>query len=1023
MKIWDLSIKKPVTVFMGLVCILVLGTISLFKLKLAFLPEVDFPFIVVYVSYPNQSPDLLEREVARPLEEALSTLKGVKKITSRTSADEVNIQMEFNWGMELDLIRLELGLKIEEVKPTLPGEIRQISIFSFNSQEIPVVQGRISAPGIDLSENYDLLEKHIKRRLERIPGVAKVELGGVLPKEVSIELKLDKINAHRVDVGRVIERLSQDNVTLSSGKIKTNGLVYNVRSQGKIGSLEEFENLVINDQGLLLKDIADVLYEEPPIGYRRHLDGDKALALDVFKESTANTVDVASEVLAAIEGDIANDPVLQGISLFVWQDQAKEITSGLNGLTQAGMFGAFFAVLVLYLFLRRLSATLMVATAIPISIIGSFIVLYAMGYTLNVLTMMGLMLAVGMLVDNAVVVLESIYNKSLQGLSAVEATREGTREVIVALVAATSTTIIVFFSLVVSDNNELAVWLGAIGLTISITLITSLLVSTTVIPLFASRFLKRAKASAAKPKEMKLIAWYGRLLDVSLRHPWWTMVALLVLMGSVVFPFGQLSRFKGTSYKNNRLYMEYEFHDFFFVSDVEKAVNQVEAYLESKREEWGLKSIYSWMRENEGATTILFEDEHMPFEEYKEIRTTIREEMPDVAGVSFVFGDDDRDSNQSVQVQLFGTDTRVLKEEGEKIARMIESIPNLFDVRSGEQSGKKELQVSVDREQANLYGINPDTIAQVFGFTLGSTYLPRFHHGEHETEVTLGLRIEDRATIQDISAITLNNGIKLGSLAKFELKDRPSVITRVDRKARQVVKATYEGDAYSEMIKEIETRLDAYQFPAGVSWSWSDRILREENEMADMLLNLVLALILVYLVMASLFESLTQPFIVFSTILFSMVGVSWALYFTRTDMDIMAMIGVMILIGIVVNNGIILMDRFNQNRERGLPLEEAIRQAARERIRPILMTASTTIIGLVPMAIGNSGIGGAYYFPLARCVMGGLASSTVLTLIGLPYIVVASHKARLALGRFNRWIGRQIARPFRRPRRRKLAQV
>jgi len=1016
MKLWDLSIKKPVTVLMGLVCLLTLGAISYQRLKLAFLPTVDFPRMWVFVSYPNQNPELLEREVTRPLEEALATLKGVEKISARTSADDVSVQLDFSWGMELDLIRLELGLKVEEVKPSLPSEIRNISIFSFNTDDIPVVEGRISAPGVDLSENYDLLEKHVKQKLERISGVGKVELGGVLPKEVSIELILDKLNQHQVDVGEIIQRLSRDNVTLSLGKIRDDGLTYNVRGMGKFESLDAFENLVVNDQGLKLKDIADVLYEEPPIGYRRHLDGAKALALEVYKESTANTVETAREVRRVIEEEIAADPVLQGVNLFVWNDQAREITNGLNGLTRAGLYGALFAVLVLFVFLRRLIPTLIVATAIPISIIASFIFLYALGYTLNVLTMMGLMLAVGMLVDNAVVVLESIYNKSVQGLSAKEATREGVREVIVALIAATSTTIIVFFSLVIADDNELAVWLGAIGMTISLTLLASLLVSTTVIPLFASKLLKPPDRDH-KPKQPRIIAIYSRLLERSLRWPKLTFLALTALILFSFVPFGMLDQFQGTSYRNNRLYVEYEFHDFFFVSDVEEVANQVETYFETKRDEWGIRSIYSWMTENEGATTLLFEDENMSFDRYKEIRKTVREELPEVGGVTFLFGDDDQDSSQGVRVQLFGTDTATLKGVGRKLEPLLADIEGLYDVRPGVKDGKKELQVSVDRDQANLYGVNPETISEVFGFTLRGMYLPRFRYGDRETEVTLGLRIEDRATIEDISEIRISDGVKLGSVANFEYVDSPGVIERVDRKAYYSVRATYEGDDYAGMQEEIERRLDNFQFPAGVSWSWSDRVLQEQDEMQNMLLNILLALIMVYLVMASLFESLLQPVVILvSTICYSMVGVGWMLLFTRTEFDVMAMIGMMILIGIVVNNGIILMDRYNQIRAEGVSVPRAARRSAKERIRPILMTASTTIIGLLPMALGNSGMAGAYYFPLARTVIGGLASSTVLTLIGLPTILVIGWRMRRSFRRliikFKRRGGWVLLDPF-----------
>ena len=991
MRLWDLSIRRPVSVFMGLVCILVLGYVSARQLKLAFLPKVDFPAMWVFVTYPNQSPQILERDVTQPLEEALSTIKGVDKITSETTADTVTIRLDFKWGMTLDLIRLELGLKIEEIKPDLPDGIRQVQIFSFNTNDIPVVEGRISAPGIDLSENYDLLERHVKQRLERIPGVGKVELGGVLPKEVSIELRIDAIKAHDVDVQSIINRLAMDNVTLSAGKVKTRGMVFNVRTLGKIESLEAFQNLVVDDRGLLLREVADIYYEEPPIGYRRHLDGDFALAVVVYKESTANTVDVATEVNRVINEDIGSDPLLQGISLLVWGDQAKQITNGLRSLSEAGLYGALFAVLVLFLFLRRMTATLIVAAAIPISILGSFIFLYAFGYTLNVLTLMGLMLAVGMLVDNAVVVLESIYQKHLNGLNAVEATKQGTKEVIMALIAATSTTMIVFLSLVVSDENELSVWLGAIGLTICFTLAMSLLVSITVIPLFASRFLRVGKKTVIK-KDNKLMNWYSGLLDWTIRRPGWTTAILLTVIAAAFVPFQFLSKFEGSALKTHRLVLEYEFNDFFFLSEVEDRVDQVEAYLESMRSEWEVESIYTWMRENEAVTVLTFEDENLPFERFKAIRKAMRDGLPEMGGVAYRFDDDDNESDQAVRIQLFGSDSFVLEQVAMQVGEAIQDIDGIYDIKAVQKSGKKELQVTIDRERANKYGINPETISQVFGFTLGGTYLPRFRYGDRERDVTLGLRIQDRATIEDVSSIPIGGKVTLGSVAEFKFEDRPGQIRRVNRKAHHVVRATYEGEEYKEMMESVEARLNDLNFPPGVSWSWSDRVLKDEDQMADMFSNLLLALILVYLVMACLFESLVQPFMILFTIPFSLFGVSWFLLITQTEFGVMSAIGLMILLGIVVNNGIVMMDHINQLKRGGLELVEAVRRGARERIRPILMTAATTVIGLIPMAIGQSGIGDAYYFPLARCVIGGLTSSTILTVVGLPWVILSHDK-------------------------------
>jgi HAE1 family hydrophobic/amphiphilic exporter-1 len=981
---------------------MLLGYISLKDLKLSFLPTVDFPRMWVVVRYPNQNPEILERLVARPMEEALSTLEGVKKIQSTTSADFVNLRLDFDWGDSLDLIRLNLGIKVEEARSSLPSGVQQVQIFSFNTSEIPVIQGRISAPGIDLSDNYDLLEKHVKQKLERVPGVAKVELQGVAPKEVFIDLRIDKILEHHIDVQSIINRLSQDNITIGAGMMKNGGLSYALRADGKIKSLDEFRNIVVHNRGILLRDIADITYEEPPIGYKRHLDGASALALEIYKESSANVVEVAREANRVIDEDISNDPLLKGISFFVWEDQAKAITEGLDSLTQSGLWGALFAILVLYVFLRRLDATLIVALSIPISIFGAFIWLYALNYTLNILTLMGLMLAVGMLVDNAVVVLESIYQKSLEGLSRREATMQGTREVIMALIAATLTTMIVFLSLVISDKNQLSIWLSSLGLTISFTLGTSLLVSITVIPLFTSKFLK-PRMKENKPKRSIILTLYSHILNWSMKHQGWTGFILVALIASILFPATRLDQFEGKATKTSRLALEYEFHDFFFMSDVEKVINQVEAEIEPHRKDWGLNSVYSYMEDNNGVTILLFEDVNISPEQFKTIRKDLRKILPDVGGVTYRFDDDEEDSAQAIRVQLYGPDRPSLEKAGTQVVDILNRTEGLFDAKPNTPKGKQELRVVVNREKASRYGLSPQTVSQVFGFSLGGTRLPRFSNGKKETDVNLGLRIQDRATMEDVSKLMIGKNVRLGSVIEFKYIDQPDTIRRVNRKAFYGIRATYEGENFGDMKQAVEDQLNLINFPPGVSWTWSERMMREENEMTDMMFNLLIALILIYLVMASLFESLTQPLMILSTIVFSLVGVYWFLYVTGTSFEIMTTIGLMLLLGIVVNNGIVMMDHINQLKNSGLSLKEAVQRGAEERIRPILMTAGTTIFGMVPMAIGSSGIGDAYYFPLARCVIGGLFSSTLLTLVGLPFIILTSN-------RFWNWIKRTMSR-------------
>jgi HAE1 family hydrophobic/amphiphilic exporter-1 len=406
MQLPRLAVTRPITTAMILISVLVLGGIAIVRIPLAFLPEVDAPFIGVIIPYPNSNPWQVEKEIVKPVEEVLATLPSVKTLNGQADADQAQIFLEFDWGLDLDIVRMQVSEKMDQIKPELPANIGEILIFSFNTNDIPVVQARVSAKGVDLSESYDLIESRILNRIRRVPGVARVDLDGVLPREIDVDLVLDRVREHNVDVGALIQNLqgSASNVVL--GQIEDGGLRFTARALGKFTSVEEIGNLQINEQGLRLKDIAEITYEEPPIIHGRHLDMEFAVGLIVFKESTANTVDVVRRTMSVIRNDINNDPLLKGVNVFVWEDQGNEIMGGLTGLLKAGTIGALLAVFSLYFFLRRFDSTFIVSLSIPFSIMAACGIMYFMGKSLNILSMMGLMLAVGMLVDNAVVVLE-----------------------------------------------------------------------------------------------------------------------------------------------------------------------------------------------------------------------------------------------------------------------------------------------------------------------------------------------------------------------------------------------------------------------------------------------------------------------------------------------------------------------------------------------------------------------------------------------------------------------------------------
>jgi len=965
-----LAVDRPVSTLMLLVSILAVGTISLFRLPLEFYPKLSIPFVAIVVPYPNSNPTQIEKTVARPLEEALATLPDLKTIRSSSDADQCMVQMEFDWGLDLDVLRMLVREKVDQVRPSLPDEVRDIQVYSFNTSDIPVVQSRISAPGVDLSSNYELLESRVLNRLRSVPGVARVTLDGIEPREIFIDLRIDKIKAHRVDVGALIARLRGINSSISLGRISEDGKRYSARAMGSLGSMDEIGQLVIDERGLRLGDIADITYEEPPVAHARLLNREKAIGLNIFKESTANTVATVEAVQRVLGGEIAKDPLLKGINLFVWEDQAREIRAGLEDLSQAGLIGGLLAIGVLFVFLRRWDSTLIVAASVPISLLATTAVMYFSGRNLNVLSMMGLMLGVGMLVDNAIVVLESIDRKHRIEPDTKRSAHLGASEVAVAITASTLTSVIVFLPLVLGGKDDLTIFLGEAGFAIAVSLIASLVVSLLMIPLMAVRIMGRRGTTDTAGGLSWLEDRYASVLGWTFRHRAWTfaIVTVCFVAGFVPFAAGWIETNTFSGSINRRLFLRYEFTDFTYKSGARRVVDQMEDYLWQHRDEFKVRDIYS----------------------------------PVIPGVKARFENEDESSESTTffAVKLFGNDLERLNDWAEKVAVALEGIDDIEDVTTSARTTRREVRARLDSDHAASLGLDPQDMADIFAFTLGGIRLPRLNTGDREADINLALAREDRENLEDLSALNVGAAedgrpVQLAEVAEFEVVSQAQSIERENRKIRAHVRAAFEGEGeFGETQEKITEMMDGIGLPPGISWSWNRRIEQEEEQGQQMALNFLLALFLVYVLMASLFESLAQPFAILFAIPFSLIGATWFLTLTGTPFNLMANMGVLILMGIVVNNGIVLLDRVNHYRREGLSREDAAIRAGRDRLRPILMTASTTILGLVPLALGSAGVGGwAYYYPLARTVMGGLMSSTFLTLIVLPYINIGVESA------------------------------
>ncbi|MCP4546760.1 MAG: efflux RND transporter permease subunit [bacterium] len=1007
MNLPQFAIRRPVTVLVVTAAILVLGIVSMSRLKLDFLPKVDMPFVSIWMPYPNAVPGQVEREIVRPVEEIMATLGEMRNMSSWAGRDGGWVNLEFDFSRDIDILRLEVKEKMEQVRPILPDDLRQYFIFTFNTNDIPVMEGRISAHGRDLASSYDLLERRIINPLSRVEGVGRVEVDGIAPKDVTIYLLLDKIIEHGIDVGGLFTRLNSSNIDLSLGMVNNGRQRINVRSLGQFRSLDDVENLIVSEAGLRLKDIAEIIYSEPLPTYFRQLNGESAIAFTIQKASGANIVDVSRNVKRVLD-EISQDPSLNGIEVVLFFDQADEITNCLKGLLTSGLIGSFFAVSVLLFFLRRFRPTLIAATAIPISVISTSVFLYMSGRSLNMLTMMGLMLAVGMLVDNAIVVLESIFKRQERGEESGTAARRGAKDVAMAVTASTLTSIIVFAPIILTKTDEMAIWLGEVGVTISITLIFSLLICLTLVPMLAARIPRQDSIQEFRVLSRWRKKYLGVLNWTALKHPKltaWGLLPLLILitvLATKVTGFGA-SEFEEDdgSVKINRIYSWVEFTDNTNIYRVRDYVKPMEEFLLAKQDSLGVENVYLFYQDNFIAFSLYFTpDTDLSPEQIRGMRKYLREELPELAGCEYRFGDDNDAGigGESVSVTLFGEDTDLLEDISEEVVRRIDLIDGMEDVGTNIDEGRDEIRVILDRQLASSYGVSPRSLSDVLGLTFRGIPLRRFQGAEREIDLGIVLEPASRRNIDNLKQLPItyreDRPVLLGQVARFEIAKGPQGIRRQHQKTALSINGTYEGEEFDDTIEEVEQIMNSLDLPAGYSWSFGRRLLQAQEKQADLAMNALLALVCVYLVMAALFESFLHPLVIMLCIPFAVIGVIWVLMLTNTPMNLFAMIGMVILVGVVVNNGIVLLDHINHLRSRGMSREQAIVEGCHDRFRPILMTASTTILGLMPLALGKTHISGGYYFPLARAVIGGLATSTVLTLVVLPtFYILAENSA------------------------------
>lgn len=990
MHLTDLSIRRPVTTLMVFVSLVVVGLIATRLVPLEFMPNITFPGAFVQLPYPNSTPAEINENIARPIEEVLATLSGVDRINSNSGEDNAGVIVIFKQGNDINLKAIEIKEKIESIRNQLPEDFEYYQIHKFQDGDAPTLLLRISSDR-NLSNAFDLLNRNLKQRIERIPGVGQVTLYGVEKKEIRVELDPDRLTAYNINLNDLSNKLRQANFSISAGKITDSGMRYLVRPLGDLNGVEDIENLIVADRNIRVKDIATVRYTEPERNYARHLDQKYAVGLDITKESTANTVEVVDAVLAEID-EISRMPEMRGIEIYEMFNQADGILSSLRELFNAGMIGAILSIVVLYIFLRQVSTTLIVATAVPFSLIVTLGFFFFLDISLNILSMMGLMLAIGMLVDNAVVVTENIHRYQRKGGDAKKASVLGAKQVAIAVTAGTLTSIIVFLPNVVNESF-ISQHMYYIGMAIIISLLASLLISLTVIPLLASK-IKPPEKSTKETLIDKLSVKYSQLLDWLLdrRKLSVFLITLLFFSGAIPLSFMSVDMFPRV--EERQLYLQYNLNASYTLETVKGSVDRIEEYLYNNQENFEIESVYTYYEPENATSTINLVPDDEAVKSVTQIKEEIEKDLPKIAIGQPGFEYISRNSSEQVQVFVQGEAMDVLEDLAEQVEWRLSQIDGFADVRSEAETGSDEVRLTVDHDRARNFGLTTDAVANMVSNAMRGQTVQRIRGPESEIDVVMAFQDVNRQTMEDLQNLPITVGtdqaVKLAALANFEQRPGAGRIFRENRKTSLGININLDDITSDDARTEISKVMNQIIYPAGYSWSYGRSFGNDMEAMNVMLFNIGIAFFLIYLIMASLFESLLYPTSVISCIFFGVIGIFWFFFITGTNFDLMAFIGILILMGIVVNNGIVLIDHINHLRTEGLSRRDAVIQGGRDRMRPILMTAATTVLGLVPLSIGTTQIGGEGppYFPMARAIVGGLTFSTVVTLIVLPSIYV-----------------------------------
>jgi hydrophobic/amphiphilic exporter-1 (mainly G- bacteria), HAE1 family len=1007
MKISDFSIRRPVFTIVTMLLILILGGVSLLRIPLKLIPDLNPPVGVVVTNYPGAGPEEVVEKVTKPLEESLSTLPGMKNIQSTSREGSNFILLEFSWSTSIDDIENDVLQRLDQTP--LPDGAENPRFLKFDPAQFPIIQFSLREEGKEA--NLKTLSENLKLELTRVEGVANVNVSGSLKDEVVIELNQQSLKDNRLSQKDVINTIRANNVTAPGDTIETNGQTLTTRVLSKLQSVDELKKLVLlvnpkSDKKITLSDVATVEKRQQDTNTITRANQEPAILFSVLQQSDANTASVSKAFQKELDRLLEQDQY-QSIKADVLFDQGDYITQAIGNIASSLLIGGAFAMLVLFLFLKNVKSPLIIGVAIPYSVIVTFVLMFFADFALNIMTLGALALGIGMLVDNAIVVIENIYRHLSLGKSPKEAASIGAKEVGGAITASTLTTVAVFLP-VVFISGLLGELFTEFALTISFSLLASLVVALTVIPMLASRLLKKPKGNIeAKRRRSKSRKTFTRSVKWALRHRF--IVLFLTLITLVAGGLGLTT--VGTQFlpptDEGFFNMRVELENGASVEETNKVVNAIEEKLKKEKDVDVFVSLVGTTQEESfrgsGKGNIaevyvkmkpLDDRERSIFNFADEVKPEVERAAQKVnksAEVSFNLQSTSGSSPQTLTFNLRDTDQKRLEKSVDTLFTSLKNMKDVSEVSTDQMETVKEVQMNVNREKALQQGLAPAQIGTlVQDVTRGVLATQMVTDSSDVINVLVQYDRNITQNLDSLKKLLIPNGqgkyIQLNSVVDFSIEDGPVSIQRIDQQhAVQFTLKYSSATNLGEISKAVDEKIESVDLPKETLVSFSgDRELLDDS-IDDMALALGLAIVLVYMVMAAQFESFKYPFVIMFTVPLMVIGVAIALAITQTPISISAIIGVIVLAGIVVNNAIVIVDYINQRKEAGTNSFDSIVEAVQDRARPIFMTALTTILGLLPLALGI-GEGTEINQPMGIAVIGGLISSTLLTIYVIPIV-------------------------------------